>query len=139
MKRTALCHCGQLQITCQSEPVQVIMCHCESCQRRTGSSYNLGAWFKRDDFRAEGEEQIYRRTGDQGIESVYHFCPSCGTNIYWEAITVFPDLVAVAVGCFTDPDFPSLSFSLYGKRRLSWVTQLHGIPSHIAGMNSEIE
>ena len=33
-KRTATCRCGQLQVTCEGEPVRVSVCHCLDCQRR---------------------------------------------------------------------------------------------------------
>lgn len=139
MRRKASCHCGQLEVICESEPARVIMCHCEPCQRRTGSSYILGAWFEQSAFSAKGEEKLYRRTGDQGIESIYHFCPTCGSNVYWEAPSAFAGMVAVAVGCFNDPDFPKPDFSLYGKRRLCWVQQPDDLPSHEAGMGSALE
>lgn len=139
MKRTASCQCGRLTIACDSEPVQVIMCHCQPCQRRSGSSYVLGAWFDKSTINTSGEEKLYSRIGEQGIESVYHFCPICGTSVYWEASAAFPDLVSVAVGCFNDPQFPPPTFSLYGKHRLSWVDQPSDIPSHKEGVGSELE
>ena len=32
----------------RGEPQFTFMCHCEFCQRRTGTSYHLDAWFPRD-------------------------------------------------------------------------------------------
>lgn len=139
MKRTASCQCGQLAITCDSEPVQTIMCHCQACQRRSGSAFVLGSWFERSTTSASGEEKLFRRTGDQGGESVYHFCPNCGTSVYWEAPAVFPELLSIAVGCFTDPNFPAPTFSLYAEHRFNWVQQPTGIPSHEAGVGSKLE
>ncbi len=139
MKRKASCHCGQLQVVCEGDPTQVIMCHCELCQRRTGTSYNLGAWFNRSDVTVEGEERTYRRTGDEGLELIFHFCPRCGTNIYWELPAALADMFGVAVGCFADPDFPGPTVSLYGKRRHAWLTQPGDIPSHISGVGSDLE
>ena len=138
MIRTATCHCGQLQVTCQDEPTQIFMCHCELCQRRTGTTYNLAAWFGRAHVTVTGDEHLYRRTGDTGTEFRFHFCPTCGTNLYWESGSI-PDAVGVAVGCFMDPQFPGPTISLYGKRRHAWVPQLAGIPSYSAGMDSELE
>jgi hypothetical protein len=37
LERTAQCHCGALKVITSGEPVQVYLCHCQSCQRRTGS------------------------------------------------------------------------------------------------------
>ena len=136
MKRTALCHCGQLRMVCDGDPTQVLMCHCEFCQRRTGTSYNLGAWFPSARTAAQGREKTYVRTGDQGSEVTFHFCPDCGTNIYWEAPGFFPDMFGVAVGCFVDPNFPAPTLSFYGKRRHAWLTVPPGTPSLDGGAES---
>ena len=115
------------------------MCHCQACQRRSGSSYVLGAWFESSTVTANGKEQLYSRTGDQGIETIYHFCPICGTNVYWAAPEAFANMLGVAVGCFNEPDFPKPDFSLYAQHRFSWVTQPHDTLSHIDGLNSALE
>src|SRR5271165_6507415 len=41
----AACSCGQLRLICQGDPVRVSMCHCFECQRRTGSTFGVQAWF----------------------------------------------------------------------------------------------
>lgn len=33
------CHCKQLRVTAIDEPEHVYVCHCEECQRRTGSKH----------------------------------------------------------------------------------------------------
>jgi hypothetical protein len=49
-----------------------------------------------------------------------HFCPVCGSTVYWE-LTVAPDVLAVAVGAFADPGFPPPRFSVYERRRHAWA------------------
>jgi hypothetical protein len=47
--------------------------------------------------------------------ATYHFCPECGSTVYWD-ISVAPDVV-VAVGGFGDPTFPPpmiSGFEAYG-------------------------
>jgi len=139
MIRTAKCHCGQLQLECEGDPSQVIMCHCELCQRRTGTSFNLGAWFESSKTTLSGRTKEYVRTGDQGIEIVYRFCPECGTSLCWDAPAFFPDMLAVAAGCFTDPAFPAPTLSIYGKRRHQWLPQPPGFPSHTGFIDSPEE
>jgi hypothetical protein len=34
----------------------------------------------------------------------FHFCPDCGGTVFWEP-EQRPELIAVAVGMFGDPDF----------------------------------
>lgn len=139
MKRTAMCQCGELSVKCDGEISQIFMCHCEMCQRRTGSSYNLGAWFTAENVSAEGEEKIYKRTGELGTEWEMRFCPKCGTSVYWTLEAVFPGQIGVAVGCFADPGFPEPTVSVYGERRHKWLQQPQGMPSHVGTLGTELE
>jgi hypothetical protein len=109
------------------------------CQRKTGSSYNLGAWFRTADVSASGPEQIYIRPGDAGWEIRAHFCPTCGTTVYWETKEGMPDQFGIAVGCFTDPDFPAPMLSVYGKRRHRWLPQLAETPCFMETPGGELE
>jgi len=45
MKRTASCLCGDLRITAEGDPARVNMCSCMECQRRSGSAFQIGAFF----------------------------------------------------------------------------------------------
>jgi hypothetical protein len=139
MNRTAKCHCGALIVEVKGEPVVIVMCHCEFCQRRTGTSYNLGAWFAKKDLRVTGETKQYTRTGDTNSEITFNFCPTCGSNLFWEAPTIRPDYVGVAVGGFVDPNFPRPTVSLYGRRRHCWLTIPTGVVSLVGGRYSEQE
>ena len=138
MWRSAICHCSQLQVKCKDDPLAVVMCHCELCQRRTGSTYNLGAFFNSSNVKIEGKSKTYCRTGEEGVKCIFHLCPICGTSIYWEVPEVIIDLVGVAVGCFADPDFPKPTVSFYGKSRHHWVTQ-PDIPSYITNRRKGLE
>ena len=116
-KREASCSCGQLQITCQDHPVRVSMCHCLACQRRTGSTFGVQAWYARTQLRpAQGIAKRYVRLADSGRKVTFSFCPECGGTLFWEAERN-PDLIAVAVGAFADPDFERPNLSV-GERRI---------------------
>lgn len=43
--RTATCACGQLSVSCASEPAKISLCYCLDCQKRTGSTYGIAAFF----------------------------------------------------------------------------------------------
>lgn len=139
MTRIAKCQCGELQVKCEGEPQHIFMCYCESCQRRTGTSYNLSAWFPKKDTIIEGETKQYVRIGDEGTKITFHFCPTCGSSVYWDASGDLSELFGLAVGCFVEADFPAPTVSFYGERRHHWLTQPAGFPSFRRGMNSELE
>ena len=118
--RTATCACAQLRVICSGEPDKVSLCHCLECQKRTGSTYGIGAFFPRKQVEASGAFRTYRRGGDSGFAVSFHFCPDCGSTVFWEPERR-PDVVAVAVGSFADPTFPAPSQSVYNERRHPWV------------------
>jgi len=117
--RRASCCCGQLAIDCTGEPIRVSMCHCLACQQRTGSAFGIQARFRREQLVIAGRTSEYVRTGDEGGQARFRFCPDCGSTVYWD----FGDDsdVAVAVGAFADPGFPAPVFSVYGARCHAWV------------------
>ncbi|MFT4563479.1 MAG: hypothetical protein ACI9BW_003235 [Gammaproteobacteria bacterium] len=139
MARIAKCHCGDLQAKCEGEPEHIFMCHCESCQRRTGSTYSVAAWFPKELVTTTGETKEYVRTGDGGSVITLNFCPNCGTNICFSPTGDLSPLIGVPVGCFVDPAFPPPTLSVYGKRRHNWVVQPDGCPSFTGDPNSELE
>jgi hypothetical protein len=63
----AACSCGQLRLICQGDPVRVSMCRCLECQRRTGSTFGVQAWFPREQVRlVRGADKRYARQADSG-------------------------------------------------------------------------
>jgi hypothetical protein len=119
--RSASCACGQLRVTCRGEPDKVSLCHCLDCQRRTGSTYGIAAFFPRREVTAEGRWSSYARSSDSGFKVTFHFCPVCGSTVFWEPERM-PEAIAVAAGSFADPSFPAPTQSVWNERRHPWVT-----------------
>ena len=125
-ERTASCSCGQLTVKCHGEPVRVSICHCLACQRRTGSVFGEQARFKKEDIKKiSGRSTLYVRVGDAGSKISFRFCPTCGATAYY-TINVDPDLVAIPVGAFADPKFPTPTRSVYESRKHGWVNVPEG-------------
>lgn len=82
--RVASCSCGQLKVACQGEPQKVSLCHCLECQRRTGSTYGIAAFFLRSQTSVQGRASTYERLSDSGFSVAFHFCPQCGSTVFWE-------------------------------------------------------
>jgi len=105
---------------CEGEPVRVSICHCLNCQRRTGSAFGVVARWPADRVTVEGDSHEYALVGDEGTTARFHFCPTCGTSVYYY-MDAMPDMIAVPVGGFADPTFPPPSVSVYGVRRHPWA------------------
>ena len=119
-RREASCSCGQLRVVANGEPVQVTMCHCFACQRRTGSAFSVQGLYGREQIETIGRFTEYARITERGEERRYCFCPDCGATLFFTA-PAFPQLVGVPAGAFADPSFPSPRVSVYESRRHPWV------------------
>jgi hypothetical protein len=114
--RRAGCSCGQLQLTIEGEPSRVSMCHCLECQRRTGAVISNRARFRREQVTFAGKTTAWMRTAESGNALTFHFCPTCGSTVYWEG-EGFPGYVAVAIGNFADPNFPAPAIAVWEESR----------------------
>jgi hypothetical protein len=96
------------------------MCHCLACQRRTGSTFGAQARFPRNRVCINGTATQYVRTADSGDHITFHFCPACGSTVFYQQDPE-PDLIAIPVGAFADPFFPTPTVSVYEARRHAWT------------------
>ena len=119
--RHAACNCGQLHLTIEGEPSRISMCHCLECQRRTGAVISNQARFRREQVTFAGKATAWMRTAESGNALTFHFCPTCGSTVYWEG-EGFPGYVAVAIGSFADPNFPVPTISVWEESRHPWVS-----------------
>ncbi|MDR7335904.1 GFA family protein [Roseateles asaccharophilus] len=118
--RVAACSCGQLTAQVTGDPVRISICHCLACQRRTGSVFGQQARFRRDGVVLSGVSTTWVRTGDEGSSATFHFCPTCGATVYYEPGGL-DEFLAIPVGAFADPTFPTPTVSVYEERMHAWV------------------
>jgi hypothetical protein len=118
--REASCSCGKLRLVARGEPTRVSVCHCWSCQRRTGSAFGAQARWPKGAVTIEGDSRAYERTGDDGGRATFHFCPSCGATVHY-SIDAMPDDVAVPLGAFASHGLPAPTFAVYEARKQPWV------------------
>ena len=81
----------------------------------------MAAFFSRANARSKGEESTFVRVTDDRDEIIFHFCPVCGSNVYWEP-SWKPDTIGVAVGAFGDRNFPRPDQSVWDAERFEWLT-----------------
>jgi hypothetical protein len=114
--RRAACSCGQLHLTTEGESSRISMCHCLKCQRRTGAAISNQARFRREQVTFAGKATAWMRTAESGNGLTFHFCPTCGSTVYWES-EGFPGYVAVAIGNFAEPNFPAPTIAVWEESR----------------------
>jgi hypothetical protein len=132
--RKASCNCGQLVVTYDGpDPERVSLCQCYECQRRTGSVLGVQTRLPIEQVTIEGQSTTWTFPTDSGKPAefrscdsegaTYHFCPVCGSTVYWE-IAIAPGFLGAAVGTFTDPTFPAPMISGFEAYGQPWAKNL---------------
>jgi hypothetical protein len=123
--RTASCRCGQLRATVTGEPVRVSVCHCLNCKKRSGSAFAVQARWRKENVAIDGQSKTFVIVADSGNRATFHFCPECGSDVYYEIDGKFDDkfndLVAIPIGAFDDPWFATPAYSVWEQRKHDWV------------------
>ncbi len=119
MAKTAHCCCGALKAEVEGDPTAVVACHCEQCQRRSGAAFGIGAYYPKAQVRTEGTSKVFTRDGQEGRKLRMHFCPNCGSTVFWE-LDLRPEHFGIAVGSFYDPGFPAPTVSVWEQSKHSW-------------------
>jgi hypothetical protein len=136
--RRASCNCGKLSLTYEGpDPDRISLCQCYECQKRTGSVASVQARLPVEHVRIDGQSTTWTFPSDGGEPvtfrscdsggATYHFCPECGSTVYWE-IAEAPDFLGVAVGAFTDPAFPPPMISGFEAYGPAWVMNVSDLP-----------
>ena len=132
MERIARCACCRVTVSVENDPIWVATCHCDFCQKRTGSVFQVGAYFAPDErLLVTGETKVYNGLAIDGIGTSkgngvsYHFCTTCGSTVYWilEGPSAF---IAIAVGSFADPEFAAPVIEAHTAMRHRWVPPIPG-------------
>jgi hypothetical protein len=79
------------------------------------------ARFRREQVIFAGKATTWMRTAESGNALTFHFCPTCGSTVYWES-EGFPGYVAVAIGSFADPNFPAPTIGVWEETRHPWLS-----------------
>ena len=116
------CACGAVRYRVRNAPFRTSVCHCRSCQRRTGSAFGVGIYFRQEDFALlRGELKSYEYRSDESHRWLrMEFCPNCGTTVSWTA-EAFPGGRAVAGGTFDDPDWVRIERHVWTRSAHRWV------------------
>jgi hypothetical protein len=85
------------------------------------------AWglVRRDQIAIEGETKDYA-SSEHGRR---HFCPACGTSLFYTNDVVFPGQVDVQVCTLDDPDAIAPSAQIQVAERIGWMERAHDLPA----------
>lgn len=113
------CLCGAVRYRARNKPARTSACHCTFCQRRTGSAFGVGAYFKQEDVELlRGALTTYEHRSDETQRWLrIQFCPKCGTTVTW-TVEAMPGMRALGLGTFDDPKWLKVE-------RFGWYRSAH--------------
>lgn len=119
--RSGHCLCGAISYRFTAQPETVVLCHCDDCQRHTGSAFSENVLVAREAVEISGTPKSFQTTGtENGQLRDRLFCGDCGTPI----LTVLherPDLIIVKGGTLDDRSGLKPGAEVWGRRAQDWV------------------
>jgi len=95
---TGGCNCGAVRFEVTEPLLRAIYCHCNRCQRRTGTAASASAQVAPGSFRIfAGEDRLRAWKPDDGAEK--WFCGDCGSALFSKNPGT-PDAIGVRLGAF---------------------------------------
>jgi len=113
------CHCGSIRYQATGEPVIIAHCHCEDCQRLSGTGHTTGAMFATEDFQLDGQLSEYSLEADSGNRVTKAFCPNCGSQILGRN-SGSTGYVTVSLGTLDDSSAIKPQVTIFARNRKPW-------------------
>jgi len=133
MKVDGQCHCGAIVYEADVEIDTIAICHCQDCQRLSGTAFRANVSAPAATFRLlRGEPRNYVKTGDSGAKRFHAFCCDCGSPVY-SCAPIDPPTYTLRVGALNQrAELGRPKQQIWTQRRLSWVLPIPG-GSEVAG------
>jgi hypothetical protein len=126
MKLTGQCHCGAIGYEVDGAPVAHGLCHCSDCRRHAGAPMVGWAMFPADAVKTvRGRPKIYK-SSEYGRR---HFCPDCGTGLFYTNDSVLPGMIDVQSATLDDPDAIPAQAHIQIAERIAWMERAHELPA----------
>ena len=121
----ARCACRSVSILLANDPIRCFVCHCDYCQRTTGSVGTAAAIFNNADVVAmEGEVLELNPELPKWPGARRYHCAKCGSGVHWVNPEAFPEMRLVSLGCFDDPSAWELARTVQNQYRPEWCPSL---------------
>ena len=114
------CLCGSVHYSADAEPVFVGVCHCNDCQRFTGSAFSTVVAVPSAGLKVTGVLKTFSKLGDSGKLIHRRFCPECGSGIVDDA-DVLPGISMLNAGTLDDRSWLAPQSEVYCDSAQPWV------------------
>lgn len=126
-KHEGSCHCGKTKLSFAAEPELTFICHCNDCQKTTGSPFSVELMVSSDTFRSDGELSTYTVTGDSGKQVHRRACLHCNSGLFLEC-DADPGYIFVKAGALLDSSWVEPEMHIYTAAKQPWVKLADDLP-----------
>lgn len=122
---TGRCHCGAIQYSMPTTVQHHTLCHCTDCRRHAGAPMVGWAMISADDLQINGSPKLYQ-SSEHGRR---HFCPDCGTGLFYSNEAVFPGQIDVQSATLDEPEAIPMQAQIQTAERLHYIETLASLPT----------
>ena len=126
MAITGGCHCGGIRYEAQGETLTHALCHCRDCRRSAGAPMVGWTMYRLDAVKViKGTAKIY----ESSQHGRRHFCPDCGTGLFYTNAEMLPGIIDVQSATYDDPDAVPARAHIQIAERIGWMERAHELPT----------
>lgn len=126
MAITGGCHCGAIRYQVEGEAIVHALCHCSDCRRSAGAPMVGWTMYPATALKVtKGTAKIYK-SSEHGRR---HFCPECGTGLFYFNEQMLPGIVDIQSATYDDPNAIPPQAHIQVAERIGWMEKAHELPT----------
>ncbi|MCM5681987.1 GFA family protein [Schlegelella sp. S2-27] len=125
--RTGGCYCGQVRVSFDGAPQNVVHCHCGQCRRLGGGAFTTWASVRHDALTLEGAGHLLAFEATPNITR--RFCRHCGTHVYTDDRRL-PGIAGIPAGVLAPGAVITPEGHYYFDDRVPWHRVGDELPRH---------
>lgn len=119
------CHCGAVRYEASGDVLTHALCHCTDCRRSAGAPMVGWTMYRFEQVQVtKGKPKIY----SSSAHGRRHFCPDCGTGLFYTNSEMLPGIIDVQSATYDDPDAVPAWAHIQVAERVSWMATEHELP-----------
>jgi hypothetical protein len=114
------CLCGQVRYSANADHPGVFVCHCEDCQKQTGTAFAIFVAVAKSAISTQGLLKTFHDKADTGQLVERSFCPECGSPIVFNSAGN-PGLTFIYGGTLDDTSWLDPKVQVYCDSKEQWT------------------
>lgn len=124
------CTCGEVQFIMHGKPMFVHCCHCQWCQRESGTAFALNAMIEAEQVEIlQGAVEIIDTPSNSGKGQKISRCPRCKIALWSTYAGAGEAIRFVRIGTLTQAEKLPPDIHIFTSSKLPWVVLPQNVPA----------